>query len=116
MRYRALDENGDYRFGRSNQFLIDSPEAVAQAILTRLKLYTGEWFLDKSEGTDYAGAIWGFGTQGTRDFELQDRILETPGVRTITAYQSTFDSRTREFTVLGQVDTLYGVTEINTSR
>ncbi|MGE4978545.1 hypothetical protein AB8914_22915, partial [Yersinia enterocolitica] len=33
MRYRREDENGDYTFGQGdNTFLINSPEAVAQAV------------------------------------------------------------------------------------
>lgn len=116
MRVRAFDSNGDYRFGGLNQFLVDTPEGVAQAILTRLRLQSGEWFLDLDEGTDYAHAILGYGTQGLRDLEVQSRILGTPGVKEILEYSSAFDPSRRFFTVVARVDTLYGEVTIDTSR
>ena len=57
MRYRKLDAAGDFVFGHgAADYHRDSPEAVAQAVLTRLKLHRGEWFLDRSEGTPYTPA------------------------------------------------------------
>ena len=53
MKYRKLDANGDYLFGGSGEFFVDSPDAVRQAIQTRLLLLTREWFLDAQEGTPY---------------------------------------------------------------
>ena len=39
MKYRKLTENGDYAFGRGGADMhADTPEAVGQAVLTRLRL------------------------------------------------------------------------------
>ncbi|EKH5089394.1 hypothetical protein O5Q68_004428, partial [Salmonella enterica] len=52
MRYRREDAEGDYTFGCGDDtWLINSPEAVAQAVKTRFALWYGQWFLDKTEGT-----------------------------------------------------------------
>ncbi|EJX4360738.1 hypothetical protein OD522_005447, partial [Salmonella enterica] len=60
MRYRREDENGDYTFGRGDSgFFVDCPEAVAQAVKTRLQLWQGQWFLDVNEGTPYEQTIIG---------------------------------------------------------
>ncbi len=49
MRYRAWDANGDYTFGQgSKNFLVNSPQCVAQAVVSRLRLQLGEWFIDTS--------------------------------------------------------------------
>lgn len=113
MRYRTLDENGDYSFGQgSANFLVDSPAAVAQLVLTRLQLSTGEWFLDTTEGTPYATEILGTGTASTRDLAVQERILETQGVTGIADYASVVDPATRAFTVAATIDTIYGQTTI----
>jgi hypothetical protein len=113
MRYRALDADGDFSFGLgSANFLVDSPEAVAQLVLTRLRLMTGEWFLDTTEGTPYATEILGSGTSSTRDLAVQERILETQGVTGIADYASVVDPSTRAFTVAATIDTIYGQTTI----
>lgn len=115
MKYRALDKDGDYQFGRQGIFLVDSPEVVAQAIATRLGLWTNEWFLDASEGTPYEGRILGYATQGTRDLALKQRIVETPGVNALVSYSSSVDAN-RKMTVNAVVDTIYGQTTITLVR
>jgi len=109
MRYRALSPTGDYVFGKREAFLQDSPVAVAQAALTRLKLFAGEWFLNSAEGLNLHN-ILGVNTVATRDAEVQERILGTPGVKAITQYSSTVDSRS--FSVTATIDTIYGATTI----
>lgn len=111
MRYRQLDANGDYVFGGSGEFLVDSPECVAQAIRTRLLLATGEWFLDVTEGTAYAEQVLGYGTQGSRDNAIKSRIIDTPGVEELLSYASSM-SADRRFTVTAVVRTLYGDTTV----
>lgn len=114
MRYRAQDANGDYVFQGASPFLINSPATVAQAILTRVKLYKGEWFLDQTIGLD-KDQILGYGTQTTRDTEIQRIILQTTGVTALTAYSSTYDPIARAFTVNATVETAYGqaILEVN---
>jgi len=110
MRYRKLDANGDYLFGQANSFYVDEPEGVAQAILTRLLLWAGEWFLDTTEGTDYYNEILGYGTQGSRDAEVRRRILETPGVSDIVLYSSSVVNR--KFNVSCTVSTQFGTATV----
>jgi hypothetical protein len=105
MRYRALSPTGDYLFGASAYFLVNSPATVAQAIKTRLNLLAGEWFLDNRVGLN-TDLILGRNTAGTRDREVQKRILGTTGVTGIASYQSTLDGR--DFNVVAIVDTVYG--------
>ena len=109
MRYRKLSDTGDYTFGQGQaNFLIDSPDAVAQAIQTRLLLMTGEWFLDTTDGTPYATQILGMNTAATRDLAVKRRVLQTPGVKQITSYSSQVVDR--KFSVSVTVDTIYGQT------
>lgn len=114
MRYRALDANGDYQVGRTAVFLVNSPEAVAQAIRTRLKLWTGEWFLDQTEGTPWKTEILGHRFAGSNpDAAIKKRILQTPGVQEITDYSSTFNGQTRSLSVTATVSTIYGQATIS---
>lgn len=111
MRYRALDQNGDFSFGRGGlNFLQDSPEAVAQHVKTRLLLSQGEWFLDVNEGTPWNTQILGEGTMNTYNLAIRERILGTQGVTEISAYSSTLNRDTRQLAVTATISTIYGAT------
>jgi hypothetical protein len=117
MRVRRLDDNGDYVFGGGQgSFHHDNPEGVAQEIMTRLRLMTGEWFADLTEGTNWLGGVLGERTQGTRDAIVRDRILETQGVLSIDRWFSAVDPNTREWTVAMTVTTIYGPVALGVSR
>lgn len=111
MRYRALSADRDYTFGQGGQnFLVNSPATVSQAVLTRLLLLTGEWFLDTEEGTPYSTQILGAHTQGTYDTAIRERILDTEGVLGIINYSSNIQDRA--LTVEATIETVYGQTTL----
>lgn len=113
MRYRALDTTGDMSFGRgAANFLVNTPDAVAQAVKTRLLLLRGEWFLDVSEGTPYSTEVLGTGTQPLYDMAIRERILGTEGVVEITRYSSALDRNARSLAITATISTKYGATEI----
>ncbi|MCA8120426.1 hypothetical protein LGN07_17025 [Burkholderia cepacia] len=116
MRYRKLDADDDYVFGGSaNDFLVNTPEAVGQAVLTRLRLHRGEWFLDTTVGMPWETDVIGKYTTGTADAAIRACILGTTGVVEITAYASSRDSDTRALNVTATITTLYGTTTIETT-
>ncbi len=117
LRVRKLDQNGDFSFGSNfNDFWKDSANGVAQIIKTRLMLFTGEWWLDRSEGMPWGGfplaptvvaqgKVVGAGTQQTRDLAIRIRVLTTPGVVQFRSYSSQLVGR--QFSVQGVVDTIF---------
>jgi hypothetical protein len=94
------------------EFLINSPDTFAQAVQTRLALLTGEWFLDKTEGTPWNTQILGVRTQSTYDRAIRDRIAGTQGFKSIVKYSSNFDGNTRKLTVNAVLDSIFGVVTI----
>lgn len=112
MRYRKLSPDDDYVFGQGTpEFLVDTPDTVAQAVRTRLRLATGEWFLDTQEGTPYATEILGEGTQPLYDSAIKERVLDTQGVTSIDEYSSSLDQN-RALSVTMTISTLYGQANI----
>lgn len=109
MRYRALDVNGDYTFGRGQgNFLVNSPDAVRQLIQTRLGLLQGEWYLDLTAGTPWFQKILVKGVVSkVYDLLIQTRILGTQGVDSITTYASRVDPTIRSLSVQTLVKTIY---------
>lgn len=109
MIYRRLDAQGDMTFGHNMaDFLENSPETVAQAIDTRLRLFQGEWFLDVTVGTPYQTQILGARKLDLAGPAIRDRILGTQGVKDIQNFETSFNANTREFSVTCTVNTIYG--------
>ena len=107
MRYRQL-VNMDMTFGNGGRnFYVNEPAAPAQAILTRLRLEVGEWFLNTSDGTPYLTQIFGYGSADSRNVALRDRILGTEGVVRIDSFSSTLGVD-RALKVVVAVTTAYG--------
>jgi hypothetical protein len=109
-RYRKLDATGDMTFGRgAANFYVDDPTAVAQAILTRLNLWTGEFWLDLSTGTPWMQQILGKPRgPGSPDAAISARIRGTPYVRNTTNYASAYNPTNRSWVVSCNVDTAFG--------
>jgi hypothetical protein len=113
MLIRKLDANGDMTFGfGAGNFMVNSPEAVAQAVSTRLKLFQGEWFTDITAGVPYETKVIGFNNVHHFNFVIKEAILGTTGVTGISAYYSFID-QFRNVTINATIDTLYGKTTLN---
>lgn len=115
MRYRALTSTGDFSFGLGVQeYLVNTPATVAQAVLTALLLHRGEWFLDINAGMPWETQVLGFNTASIYDTAIKTAMLGVQGVLSILSYSSSLDSR-RNLTVNAIIETIYGKAEINTA-
>jgi hypothetical protein len=112
MKIRKQDANGDYVLGTTVDFYQNEPAAVAQAVQTRLLLYTGEWFIDTSDGMPWRTDVLGKYTKQAYDTVMKQRVLGTPGVRAILDYVSSFDGNTRILSYSFTLDTIYGQTPV----
>jgi hypothetical protein len=117
MRYRVLSQpNNDYTFGLGPQnFLVNSPSTVAQAVLTSLKLFQGEWFLNLNAGVPWNTQVLGYGTQAIYDSAIRAAILGVQGVLSIASYASSLNTKTRLLTVAATINTAFGKTSVNTT-
>lgn len=113
MRYRKLDDAGDYSFGLGqSDFMVNNPEAVGQAVLTRLNLWVGEWFANIDDGTGWSTDVLGKGTSSLYEMMLRNRVLGTPGVKSILDFQSSLNPDERRLTIQITIDTIYGQTTV----
>lgn len=113
MRYRREDADGDYTFGQGdNTWLINSPDAVAQAVKTRFALWYGQWFLDTTEGTPWIQSVLGKQKPEIYNMAIRQRILDTSGVNSITSFDTTVNGTTRRVTFTATIDTIYGTTTV----
>lgn len=116
MRYRKLDPQFDYVFGQGPQeFLVNSPACVAQAVRTALLLHQGEWFLDVTAGMPWETQVLGYGTQSLYDAAIKAVIGAVQGVQAILSYSSSLDISKRVLTVSATINTTFGQTSLTTA-
>jgi hypothetical protein len=112
IRYRALDPNGDPLQGNGKNSFVSDLDAVAQAIGTRLRLFAGEWWENRSAGTPVFQNMLGVSGAGkhpeTVVLILRQRILGTPYVRSVSNVAASYDPNTRGFAFSCQVQTEFG--------
>lgn len=108
MKYRRLDENGDYTFGRNRQNFLTDIDAVAQAIKTRLLLLYGEWWEDMTDGLPlWQRMIGSVGSDENRqvlDIIVKERIEGTLHVQRVLNYVSEISNRKYSFDCLVVTD------------
>jgi len=103
-------------FGQSqSNFLINSAEAVGQLVVTGLKLFQGEFFLNTTAGMPWDIQVIGFNTQALYDNAIKAQIIGTQGVTGITSYSSSLNKLTRLLTVTVGLATQFGPTTISTA-
>ncbi len=111
MTVRRLDDNGDI-VTRGQQFITGQSE-VAQTVLTRLRLFLGEYFRDITDGTPWYEQILGkFTSLSAAEAALRGRIANTPGVIRLTSFSANFDINTRGYSVTAGILTEFGLEEV----
>ncbi len=113
MRVRKLDSNGDI-VTHGDSWAYDT-EAVAQTVKTRLNLFLGEYFRDKTEGMpwlekeDGTQGILGKGyTVAQVESLIRKRILNTEGVLKMLSFSTSFGINERRLAIDCTILTTYG--------
>lgn len=94
-------EGGD--IATSGVQFLEGPEATAQGIYHRLRMFLGEYFLDVSDGTAWFQSILGKAPQDTAEAALKQRIISAPRVVAITEFALDSDARQRRLSVRATV-------------
>lgn len=108
MRTRRLDSDGDWTFGRGRQSYATKSECVRQKVLTRLRSFRQDWFLDMTHGIDWVGNMARRGTRVKVEAEIRSCILQTDGVKILTAFASQYVPKTRRLSVQATFTDIYG--------
>lgn len=79
----GLTGDGDWRFGKGRAVYLRRSDAIQQNVVTRLRSFVNDWFLDVSNGLPWVDML------GTRDQEkrilreIEASVLSTEGVKRI---------------------------------
>jgi Tfp pilus assembly protein FimT len=107
MRVSGLDENNDWRFGRGKALYLTRSEAIRQNVVTRLKSFKTDFFLDTDANIDWIDLL---GRKGTKDEILRnvERVtLATDGVTIITSLDIQLKTSTRNATIMLSFGTIF---------
>lgn len=107
---RIMDSNRDMTFGQGLQNFATGAQACAQNVVTRLRSYLGEWFMDTSFGMAWTQDVFTKPEQQALvEADMKAITLNTVGVNSIKSF--TFSQTGRSVSVRVSVDTLYGTIE-----
>lgn len=119
MIYRRLDKNGDYVLGTGSNNFYSNNQAVAQAVITWLKLLRAEWWENVNNGLPLWQSILGQpGSEINRhsvDNIIQERIRDLrlgdqPLIEVINNYESDWDNINRSYKFTCTLTTIYSET------
>ena len=106
---RALDQNGDPMRGNGLQNFLSDIDAIALIIAQRLQLLQGSWWMALSDGLPLFQSILGVpNTSSGVALILRRRILGTVGVTAISVLLVNYAARSRSYTVVAVVQTVFG--------
>lgn len=113
--YLRLDSENDPVFDPGAELM--DLDAVGQAILTRLRLFQGEWWADLNDGTPMFQAILGqrASQQGRQimALALANRVSGTPYVSGVTDVSIKFASQSRALQFNCTAQTSFGNVPVN---
>ena len=107
MRVSGLDEDNDWRFGRGLAVYVSRGDAVRQNVVTRLKSFRTDFFLDVDANIDWIDLL---GRKGTKEEIMRavERVtLSTEGVTTINALDIEVKTSTRKATIMLSFGTIF---------
>jgi hypothetical protein len=109
--YRRLSSEYEPVYGQGQNDFVADIYAVAQAIQTRLNLWLGEWWADLNDGLPMLQGILGVMGAGQGNYAellIQERILGTPYVGSLSNVSSTYNPATRALTFSCQTNVVFG--------
>lgn len=107
----ALNEAHDIYLGPNSVVAVgEGVDAVVQGLITRLKLFRGEWFLNANAGMPWFQEVFTDGGQDIRRIEsaIRSQINSAPGVLEIISLDVDFSASTRDLSISFNVSTTEG--------
>lgn len=109
MRVSGLSKEGDWRLGRGKALYLTESAAVAQKVVTRLRSFKRDWFLDSEAGIDWILLLGTRGTENTILREVERVIISTNGVLELTSLSMDVNNSERSATIFATYKDIYGI-------
>jgi len=99
MRVSRITAQGDWTFGKGRANYITKSKAIAQNVRTRIRSFTGDWFLDIEHGIDWMNLLGRPGTERRIIRAIERTILQTEGVLSVNNINIVRRDRNRQVSI-----------------
>jgi len=113
MKFRRIDNLGDWTFGKGLQDYAKNEEAIDLNIKTRILSWYGDCFFNLTEGVDWKNRLDKNQTNNLTS-EIKGIILRSYGVVGINSFSNNLDHITRAFRIEYNITTFYSPSFQNT--
>lgn len=106
MRFRKLDEKGDWVFGGGLQSLAEKNDAIIINATSRCNFWKNDYFANKEFGIDWVNFLSNKGNKANIEKALRTEILYVFGVVGITSFEIT-EQKNRELRIRIEIETIF---------
>lgn len=108
VKFRTLDSNWDFQFGRGKQDYASDSMAVSYRLKTKLLSWFRDCFFDVEAGVDWKNILGSKGTKSQADSAVRQLVVTDEGVDSLVSFDSSMSGRTYNCSI--RVKTIYGET------
>lgn len=108
MRFRALDSNWDWKFGKGIGSYSGDTQAIAYDVKSKILSWVGDCFFNEAAGIDWKNILGSKDQKSQLDDAIKKIIVEEYGVIELSFFESEISDRTYHCTV--RFKTIYNET------
>ncbi|MCK5611977.1 hypothetical protein KAR91_59455 [Candidatus Pacearchaeota archaeon] len=108
MRFRSIDTNNDWNFGKGKQSYFKDQDALMTNLKTRIQSFLNDCFFAIADGIDWFNLL---GSKSQSDIlsSVRKIIIDTDGVTRINEIDSFLNSTTRNLQITYNINTQYSL-------
>lgn len=108
MRFRALDSNWDWKFGKGLGSYSGDTQAIAYDVKSKILSWVGDCFFNETAGIDWKNILGSKDQKSQLDDAIKKIIVEEYGIIELSFFESEISDRTYHCTV--RFKTIYNET------
>lgn len=100
MRVAGITKDGDFNFGRGLASYKIKSDAINQNVVTRIRLFTDDWFLDTDNGNPWFDLFGGRAQASKIRRQVEHSVMTTEGVLRINKIEVIEDTKERTMSII----------------
>jgi len=109
MRVAGITSEGDFIFGRGKASYKTKSNAIAQNVVTRLRSFKNDWFLDIDAGSDWIDIMSSKSNTDNIKSAVEKSVLQTVGVKSISKLEIEEDRKNRAISIIINYNDVFDV-------